>query len=82
MEDNEIIKVNSQKAEIERLKADKEALINGQITLQNKLPGVLKSEARKEFVERVKKKAASRTYAQILESDLDEVLVEMESAGE
>ena len=39
----------------------------------------LKSEARKEFAERLKKKAASRSYCTIWESDVDEVFVEMES---
>ena len=40
------------KDEVSELRADKEALINGQITLQNKLPGVLKNEAYKEFADR------------------------------
>lgn len=37
------------------------------------------SEARKEFAERLKKRAASRTYCTIFESDVDDLLAEMES---
>ena len=41
-------------AEIKMLKADKEALINGQETLQKNLPKVIRAEAIKEFAERLK----------------------------
>lgn len=76
--------IQRQKAEIEGLKEDKEALINGQITLQNKLPGVIKSEARKEFAERSKLMAekisiAGIEYRVITTESLDVVLAEMES---
>lgn len=85
--------INRQKAEIERLKGPSRAypfcnLLGGCLVFSKNLKDYndmrkgLKSEARKEFAERVTKKAASRTYAQILESDLDEVLAEMESESE
>lgn len=45
--------INRQKAEILNLKADKEALINGQETLQKNLPKVIGAEAIKEFAEKV-----------------------------
>ncbi len=41
------------RAEIENLKADKEALINGQETLQKNLPKVIRAEAIKEFAEKL-----------------------------
>ena len=50
----DIIKAyKSQQAEIEMLKADKEALINGQETLQKNLPKVIRAEAIKEFAETI-----------------------------
>ena len=65
--------IKRQKAEIERLRKANESF-----SCMGKMYSEIKSEGRKEFAERVKKRAASRTYAQIWESDLDEVLAEME----
>ena len=49
-------------AEIKMLKADKEALINGQETLQKNLPKVIRAEAIKEFAERSKEKFSELEY--------------------
>lgn len=72
------------KDEVSELRADKEALINGQITLQEKLPGVIKNEAYKEFADKLIAKAeivAGGDYGftyEIGEDEIDNLLAEME----
>lgn len=71
------------KDEVSELRADKEALINGQITLQEKLPGVIKNEAYKEFLDKLIAKAeivAGGDYGftyEIREDDIENLLTEM-----
>lgn len=66
------------KDEVAELRADKEALINGQITLQEKLPGVIKNEAYKEFADRLKNCfCISKEYLDVM-MIIDNLLAEME----
>lgn len=64
-----------QKAEIERLNEEikKEQLCNLRMTAHS-----VKTETIKEFAERLKKKANSRSYCTIWVSDVDNLLKEME----
>ena len=59
-----------QKAEIERLKAEAD--------MTEGYAEALEQKARKEFAERLKKKANSRSYCTIWVSDVDNLLKEME----
>lgn len=70
---------------INRLKADIEALINGQETLQKNLPKAIKSEAYKEFVERLlQKKYQSSDWSHgehPFVVELDDILDTIEEMG-
>lgn len=74
--------IKRQKAEIEDLKADKEALINGQLTLQ-KMYLESRAEAVREFAEKLKKwKYQSSDWSHgehpfvVEETDIDELVIE------
>ena len=71
--------IKRQQAEIEDLKADKEALINGQLTIQ-KMYIDTKDKAVREFAEKLKEKATSTFYEErkyVDTEDIDELVKEM-----
>ena len=77
-ENSELQHENSElKAEIERLNIRNKALTDITKNYDWKFAKA-KSEARKEFAERLKKKANSRSYCTIWVSDVDNLLKEME----
>ena len=72
--------INRQKAEIERLQAEYNDLVLSELELNKPFMDFVnkeKSEAIKEFAERVKKEAALRSYGTIWESDIDNLVKEM-----
>ena len=70
--------INRQKAEIERLKADKEALINGQETLQKNLPKTIRAETITEFAAKVEQKCLDRgIYPACVKRAIEETKEEM-----
>lgn len=75
--------IKRQKAEIEDLKADKEALINGQLTIQ-KMYIEARDKAVREFAEKLKKwKYQSSDWSHgehpfvVEETDIDDLVIEM-----
>ena len=71
--------IKRQQAEIEDLKADKEALINGQLTIQ-KMYIEARDKAVREFAEKLKEKATSTYYEErkyVDTEDIDELVKEM-----
>lgn len=75
--------IKRQQAEIEELKADKEALINGQLTIQ-KMYIEARNKAVREFAEKLKEKATSTFYEErkyVDTEDIDELVREMTEAG-